>query len=404
MSATVREMKDEVIIMNKGRDNFNKLKTYRVKDDETVLYKERRKHRYIREHLNISEKSEYISEKNSVYDSAGLDDFFNMHASADRKKSEKARRLTLRNNVPLNVQAAGFMLLLVTLISGNLILWFRHADTDGSYGAGRAAVEASAVLTPVATVAFNGPVFNAASEDVFYRTVYSLNQIERVTGSHGTKIQDEETIRRLIRRWGMLFIDQHAIGMPSGCEITSLAIVLSRDYKDICAHDISERFLDKREFTQVGGLRMGYDPTYYYNGDPTLPQGGFGIFAPGLVNAANRALPEFNIPKTAHDISGSSDEELFAYVSRYPVIVWIPLDLEPVNWDERATWYLPPYNTPYHHPLNLHCAVLVAYTDTTVTLYDPTFGVIVYDRDLFLQRWNEIGPFINRTRQAVVIK
>jgi predicted double-glycine peptidase len=48
--------------------------------------------------------------------------------------------------------------------------------------------------------------------------------------------------------------------------------------------------------------------------------------------------------------------------------------------------------------------VLADYTDTTVILYDPTYGIVEYDRELFLRRWNEIGPFRDKTRQAVIIR
>ena len=115
----------------------------------------------------------------------------------------------------------------------------------------------------------------------------------------------------------------------------------------------------------------------------------------------NKILRSRGINRTAHDISGCSESELFANVSQHPVIIWYTLDLNPVRWG--ITWHLPD-NRAYSYPLNQHCAVLVDYTNTTVILYDPTFGIIEYDRELFLRRWNEIGPYRDRTRQAVIIR
>ncbi|MCL2774938.1 MAG: C39 family peptidase, partial [Oscillospiraceae bacterium] len=130
---------------------------------------------------------------------------------------------------------------------------------------------------------------------------------------------------------------------------------------------------------------------------------GYGIFSPGLVKTAQNTLDAYKIAKTAVNISGCSEQELFDYARQYPVIVWCTMNLQPVDWG-KYYWHLLPNGKIYQYPGNEHCCVLVDYTDTTVKLYDPINGIVDYDKTLFLQRWNELGPYKDQTRQAVIIK
>jgi len=79
--------------------------------------------------------------------------------------------------------------------------------------------------------------------------------------------------------------------------------------------------------------------------------------------------------------------------------------LASVAWGAgESKWHLLNNWKLYKWPSPMHCAVLVDFTDTKVTLYDPTAGIVDYDKKLFLQRWNELGPYPEDTRHAVVIK
>lgn len=399
--------------MDKGKNNLNKLRMYNVPEDEAELRKQQnRKNRYLQQYINSAGKSGYISEKEKVvkpYDSRGLDDFFRLHAAADIKVREKSRKLTLKNNLSIKFQAFGLLFALTAMVLGSFILT-AHNAANSSDVFEHLWTEASAALTPIPKVVFYDPADYSDTcaerdlllETIFYETLETLSQSTRAMGEQVGVRVSEERIRELVQRFGMTYIDQHAIGMPNGCELASLAMVISRDYRDITADDILERFLDRRIPVYYNGVLYGDDPSYYYIGDPRLSPGGFGIFAPGLTTAAHRILHAFDIPKTAHNISGASEEELFWHISQgNPVIIWYTINLAPVNWD--YVWRLPD-NTPYSYPLNQHCAVLVGYTDTTVTMYDPIFGIVEHDRELFLQRWSEVGPWRDRTRQAIVIK
>lgn len=46
---------------------------------------------------------------------------------------------------------------------------------------------------------------------------------------------------------------------------------------------------------------------------------------------------------------------------------------------------------------NFHCMVLIGWTEDTYTMADPLKGSVEYDKDVVLQRYNELG------KQAIVI-
>jgi uncharacterized protein YvpB len=384
-----------MIEMDRSKHNLNKLKAYHIPDHEIELYKQKNKNRYLRQYADISVKSEDLS-RNSVYDPKGLDDFFTMHESASLREYSKSRRVSLKNNLSLKFQAVSLLLVFIVIIAGNIISSYHSAGFGAAHDIDIARAERASTGRPLEPVEFNKELYDYIN-NIFDVTIETLNQNINATNNVG-----EERIRMLTNKFNMIYIDQNEIGMPNGCEITSLAMVLSRDYRDISVHEISEQYLEKKPLVFSNGLRFGDDPTYYYIGNPEDLRGGFGIFAPGLTNTANKIIQSRGIRRTAYDISGCSGEELLAHVSQHPVIIWYTLNLQPVRWG-LATWHLPD-NRAYSYPLNNHCAVLAAYTDTTVILYDPIYGIIEHDRELFLRRWDEIGPYRDKTRQAVIIR
>ena len=378
--------------MNSIKNNLNKLKIYHVPEDEQESYKEHKKNAYLQQYLDIAGKAENQA-KNTVYDPKSLDDFFMTHENIKLREHAKSRRISLKKNLSLKFQAVSLLLVFGVIIAGQFLLRFQQVEA-GYDNLNTMRAEAASAGRPLEPVPFNQEIDDYLNSRT-HTAAETFNQNINVSSNIS-----EDKIRTIVRKFNMLYIDQHAAGMPNGCEIVSLAMVLSRDYKEISARDISENYLEKKPLTYSGGVRMGDDPTYYYIGSPESI--GFGVFAPGLANTANKVLQAYALAGTAYDISGCSEQELFEQVLRNPVIIWYTLELNPVRWD-LATWHLPD-NRAYSYPLNQHCAVLVDYTETTVILYDPTFGIIEYGRELFLRRWSETGPFRDKTRQALVIK
>ena len=176
--------------------------------------------------------------------------------------------------------------------------------------------------------------------------------------------------------------------LPTGCEVTSLAMVLQHYGINIDKCDIGDKYLDKGE---VGTVNF-YEA---FEGDPR-DENSFGCYAPVIVNAAQRILAENNSALKVNEVTGGELESLFAYIDRgVPVIVWGTQDCQPghysVTWNvngEDLTWFTPE-----------HCMVLVGYSDSAVWIADPIYGEVkVYDKEVFKSCYNSLY------KQAVVIE
>lgn len=97
---------------------------------------------------------------------------------------------------------------------------------------------------------------------------------------------------------------QQALGMPTGCEIVSFAMVVNK-YTEVCVFDLVEE------------MPRNYDPLLGFRGDPFTP-GGFTILPPALMEMTERHLG------SAVDMTGASIEEVQAQLARSrPVLAWV---------------------------------------------------------------------------------
>ncbi len=176
--------------------------------------------------------------------------------------------------------------------------------------------------------------------------------------------------------------------LPTGCEMTSLAMALNYSGVPADKCDIADNYLDKGEVGTV-------DFRAAFAGDPR-DESSFGCYAPVVVNAANRYLQAAQSTLQAQDLSGTEFEELFLYIDAgIPVIVWGTQDCAEghysVTWNvngQDLTWYTPE-----------HCMVLVGYDEGLAWVADPIYGdVRSYDREIFKSRYEALY------RQAVVIR
>lgn len=330
--------------------------------------------------------------KNEIY----IEEYYRMNTNANtgikkitsaagNKKNESFH--IYRNNKTLMYQAASFFLTVMLILTG--ILFFGGWDF---------------MREEIPELTENPGNFFSVECDVKTPAPVAAVKYEAETGGAAADMYAENVnTPRIYKKNNLKYIDQHKTGMPNGCEAVSLAMVASRYLPEIDAREIAEKYLPKAQYPEYNqGVYIAKDPTDYYIGDP---QGkGLGIFAPGLAEAARNLFSAYRLNLTVYNISGCTQEELFSYISDgYPVIVWIPMRLAAVSWGTSISWHLPDSRL-FRWPSPMHCAVLVDYTETRVTLYDPTAGIVNYDRGLFLQRWGEIGPYPDDTRHALVIK
>lgn len=97
---------------------------------------------------------------------------------------------------------------------------------------------------------------------------------------------------------------QQALGLPTGCEIVALAMVINK-YVEVCVFDL------------VDEMPRNYDPLLGFRGNP-FERGGFTILPPALLELTTRHIG------SAVDMTGASIEEVQAQLaSGRPVLAWL---------------------------------------------------------------------------------
>ena len=176
--------------------------------------------------------------------------------------------------------------------------------------------------------------------------------------------------------------------LPTGCEVTSLTIVLN--YLGFRADklDLADNYLPK-------GPIGSTDFRKAFVGNPRSSHA-YGCYAPVIVNTANSYLETQKSKLRAVDISGRELTTLTAYTkANIPVMVWGTINcLKPyrsVTWTvdgKKLTWIG-----------QEHCMVLLGIQNGRVQVADPYSGTIrLYDLTLFRDRENSLF------KQAVLIR
>lgn len=176
--------------------------------------------------------------------------------------------------------------------------------------------------------------------------------------------------------------------LPTGCEITSLTMVLNHYGYNVDKCDLADNYLKKGE---VGS-------TNFYKAFVGSPDDGasFGCYAPVIEDTANNYLSSQGSSKKARTVNGVSFSTLLQYIDNgIPVIVWGTLECQEgyqsVTWTvdgEDLTWITPE-----------HCMVLVGYDDKHIYVADPMTGQILnYEIDLFIECFRTLYS------QAVIIE
>ena len=185
--------------------------------------------------------------------------------------------------------------------------------------------------------------------------------------------------------------------LPTGCEITALTMALHYYGYSVDKVTMATQYLPTAPAgTYYGsdGRLYGSDMEHYFVGDPTTNLG-YICGTSAIVTAANTYLEEQGSSLRAQDLTGAAPEELYELVSRdIPVVVWVTIGME----DRRSTqgWYTEA-GEYMEWSTNDHGAVLIGYTETTVTIADPISGLVEYDR----QQFEEV--FATRSNRCVIL-
>ena len=177
--------------------------------------------------------------------------------------------------------------------------------------------------------------------------------------------------------------------MPTGCEITSLAIDLNYLFPDdgITKQYMADNYLD----TAVIGTAS---PNDAFLGSPYSSHS-YGCYAPVIEKTANKYLLESGKDYWAYDVTGTEFSNLLKYLNDgYPVIIWATTNM--VDTYQSTSWNIKGNNVPWL--ANEHCLVLIGYDSSNYYIADPlNDGITSYERSLVETRYNQMG------KQAVVI-
>lgn len=178
--------------------------------------------------------------------------------------------------------------------------------------------------------------------------------------------------------------------LPTGCEVTSLAMAMN--HAGIAAEktDLADNWLDKGEY-------RASDYRKVFVGDPRSTFA-YGCFSDVIVNCAEKYFTAKDISMHAESLTGASPEQLYRYVSKgKPVIVWATGNMEECyynrQWTDTETGDLITWI------LNEHCLLLTGYDKQQNLVYvnDPMKGKTAYPMDVFEYRYKQLG------KQAVIL-
>lgn len=211
------------------------------------------------------------------------------------------------------------------------------------------------------------------------------------------EIETEKTITIFVERTEMDYMHYSTVQLnienilqnpelPTGCEVTSLAIILNYLGYDVDKVYLSDNFLPKGEIGET-------HPDVAFIGNPK-DSNSFGANAPVLEKTANDYLDYMQSNYNAYNVSSSDFTELLKYINDgYPVMIWGTMYMQEgyysIQWtidNEVIKWYS-----------KFHCMVLIGYTEDSYIIADPLQGIVEYDKNIVEQRYNELE------KQALVI-
>lgn len=180
--------------------------------------------------------------------------------------------------------------------------------------------------------------------------------------------------------------------LPTGCEITSLTMVLDYYGYNVDKITMADNYLIKEP--DSGDNNLDFNTAFI--GDPKN-ESSFGCFAPVIQQTAENFFKSRSKKMNAADISGLTLQQLFHYVDKgYPLVVWATISLMEPEWHH---YWTKSDGTEVYFPSQEHCVVLTGYDLDKGIVYidDPLKGAVEYDMDDFEKVYDQMK------KQAVLI-
>jgi len=175
--------------------------------------------------------------------------------------------------------------------------------------------------------------------------------------------------------------------LPSGCEITSLTMLLEYAGFNKTKMELYEEMPKDTtpiQYDNKGNITYWGNPNIGYVGDATPRAKGFAIFHEGLFPMLQSYIP------TAVDLTRQSFDKYEEQIAKgYPVLVWTTIDFKvPQKW---VVWDSPlgPVKTTFKE----HAVLLVGYDEEYVYVNDPATGqgARQLNKNEFIASWVALG-------------
>ncbi len=227
----------------------------------------------------------------------------------------------------------------------------------------------------------------------------SVSETEEVTTEPPTAEPTEEpTTEPLLLPENYEISDSHTLEvenilqkpeLPTGCEVTALAIALNFHGFDIDKVELCDGFMPidpNGEYT--------FDEKYI--GNPKLDNG-FGCNAPVIVETAEKYFESVDSDWKPLNLTGTEFTDLFYQLEKgRPVVIWASMGLKDVTFELR--WTTADGDEAWFATLE-HCMVLTGFDTEKGVVYaaDPLKGNMEYSLERFQSVYDQMG------KQAIVL-
>lgn len=179
--------------------------------------------------------------------------------------------------------------------------------------------------------------------------------------------------------------------LPTGCEVTSLAMAINHYGIRISKTVLADVFLEKGEYRAADYRKV-------FVGDPREVNA-YGCYADVIVKCAEKFFDTVSARSfDVINVTGCTPQALYAYTDMgYPVIVWASNKMAPTF--EGPSWTDSDTGKTITWTGNEHCVLLTGYDmkKKYVYLNDPLYGIVSFKMEDFETRFYELE------QQAIVI-
>lgn len=232
--------------------------------------------------------------------------------------------------------------------------------------------------------------FSSLAEGIYYVTVRDKNNHENTSPTLRVPVIHSDI-------GASAYIDVSPVmqlpELPTGCEVTSLTMLLNYIGFDVDKLTLADEYLPKGEYRKT-------DFNKVFVGDPRS-RNAYGCTADVIAETAENFLNDYDTDNKwqVMNITGYSPEMLYSAVKNgNPVVVWGSINMNEII-EDYVTWTDEETENDISWIGGEHCLLLTGYDmkESLVYVNDPLRGQVSYDMRTFEKRFEELD------RNAVII-